>query len=299
MRMSVKNWGLLFFLSVLLGGAFYFSAVALKELPPFTIVGLRTGIGAFTLATVLWVSGRAVLIPRKFFAAFAVMGILNNLVPFSLFIWAQTIIPSGLASILNAFTPIFSILIAHFALTDERFELGKIAGTILGISGVAVLLGGSFFTKDGVETMGVLACLGATASFGFANVFGRRFRKLSLSTIQVAYGQLTATTLLVLPAILLIDTPWMLPMPSISVIASIAALAAFSTALAYVVFFHLLATSGAVNVALVTILIPLSAITLGSVFLGETLETRHYQGMILLALGLLVIDGRVLERRIG
>lgn len=295
MRMSGKNWGLLFFLSILWGGAFYFSAIALTELPPFTIVGLRTGIGAFALVLVLRVSGGSVLIPRKFFVAFAVMGILNNLVPFSLFIWAQTVIPSGLASILNAFTPIFSILIAHFALSDEKFEPGKFAGTVLGVLGVAVLLGGSFFSEGSVETIGVLACLGATASFGFANVFGHRFKNLDLSAIQVALGQLTATTLMVLPVILLNDTPWMLPLPSISVIASVAALAVFSTALAYVVFFHLLATSGAVNVALVTFLIPLSAIVLGIVFLGEKLEARHYQGMCLLAVGLLAIDGRVIK----
>lgn len=293
MRMSGQDWGLLFALSVLWGGSFFFVAIAVRELPPLTVVVLRTGLAALTLAVVLQMRGVGLPFRRETTPAFFGMGLLNNLLPFSLLFWAQTLIPSGLASILNATTPIFSIIVAHFLLSDERMAANKAMGILCGFLGVVVLLGGDVLSGAGVALLGMLACLGAALSYGFAGVFGRRFKAMDLTAPQVAFGQLVATTVMTLPLVAAVDRPWMLPVPSLGVIGAVLALAVLSTAVAYVIFFRILASAGAVNVALVTLLVPVSAILLGTLVLGEALALRHYAGMGLIGIGLLAIDGRV------
>ncbi|MGQ3486195.1 DMT family transporter [Roseovarius pacificus] len=299
MRMTYRDWVLLFLLSVLWGGSFFFVAVAVREVPPLTVVGLRTSIAALALGAVLWIRGETWPFAQGTVAAFFVMGFLNNLVPFSLLFWAQTMIPSGLASILNATTPIFSIIVAHFLLADERMARNKAIGILSGFLGVVVLLGGGVQNGPGIAFSGMLACLAAALSYGFAGVYGRRFKAMNLSATQVAFGQLIATTLMMVPIVSLADRPWTLTAPSLPVIASVLALAIVSTALAYVIFFRVLASAGAVNVTLVTLLVPVSAILLGRFILGEDLALRHYAGMGLIGIGLLAIDGRIAERLRG
>jgi len=296
MRMTAQDWALLFLLSLLWGGSFFFAAVAVRELPPLTVVALRTGLASLTLIVILRLRRESWPITGRALPAFLVMGLLNNLLPFSLLFWAQTAIPSGLAAILNATTPIFSIVVAHFLLADERMAANKAVGILFGFLGVAVLMGGGGLTGGGLATLGMLACLGAALSYGVAGVFGRRFKAMELSPTQVALGQLVATTLMTLPLVALIDRPWVLPIPSSGVIAAVLALAVISTALAYVIFFRLLASAGAVNTALVTLLVPASAILLGSLFLGEALAPRHYAGLGLILVGLIAVDGRLIRR---
>ncbi|MGK7654953.1 DMT family transporter [Roseovarius sp. B08] len=296
MRMTVQDWALLFLLSLLWGGSFFFAAVAVREVPPLTVVALRTGIAALTLIVILKMRREALPFAKEVMAAFFVMGLLNNLLPFSLLFWAQTMIPSGLASILNATTPIFSIIVAHFLLADERMAANKAIGILFGFLGVIVLLGGDVLNGASIASLGMLACLGAALSYGFAGVYGRRFKAMDLSVPQVAFGQLVATTLMMVPIMSAVDRPWASSAPSLPVIASILALAIVSTALAYVIFFRILASAGAVNVALVTLLVPVSAILLGTLILGEQLALRHYAGMGLIGVGLLAIDGRIVDR---
>lgn len=299
MRMSCRDWGLLLLLSFLWGGAFFFAAVAVKELPPLTVVLLRTGLAAMALAIVLRVGGEGSPFRGATIPSFLIMGLLNNLLPFSLLFWAQTVIPSGLASILNATTPIFAIIAAHFLLSDERVAVNKIIGIVFGFLGVVVLLGGGLLDGKGFAVAGMLACLGAALSYGLAGTYGRRFRSSGLSSVQVALGQLTATTLMIIPLVAMFDRPWGLAVPSLSVMLAVIGLALASTALAYVIFFRLLASAGVVNTALVTLLIPASAILLGVLFLGETLAARQYTGLALIFCGLLAIDGRLLARLTG
>lgn len=294
--MSGQNWALLFLLSVLWGGSFFLGAVAVRELPPLTLVALRTGIAALTLFAILRLRGEAWPIARGTVVAFLAMGLLNNLLPFSLLFWAMTAIPSGLASILNATTPIFSIVVAHFLLADERMAKHKLVGILFGFLGVAILTGADALSGPIVVSLGMLACLCAALSYGFAGVYGRRFKALQLGAMQVAFGQLLATTVLALPFVFAIDRPIGLPLPSPAAIGSVLVLAIVSTALAYAIFFRILASAGAVNVALVTLLVPVSAILLGTLFLGEQLAQRHFWGMGLIGIGLLAIDGRVLGR---
>lgn len=295
MRMTYLDWTLLFLLSILWGGAFFFAAVAVKELPPLTVVLARTGFAALVLALVLRIMGEAWPFRGSAIPAFLVMGLLNNLLPFSLLFWAQTMIPSGLASILNATTPIFAIIIAHVFLADERMAPNKALGIAFGFLGVVVLLGGNLLEGQSFALGGMLACLGAALSYGLAGTYGRRFKSTGLSPAQVALGQLVATTVMMAPLASMIDQPWTLAIPSVAATASVVALAIFSTALAYVLFFRLLSSAGAVNTALVTLLIPVSAIILGALFLREDLAARHYAGLVLIGVGLLAIDGRLIQ----
>ncbi len=294
-KMGPTEWALLLMLSVLWGGAFFFSKVALGELPPFTVVLARVSLAAMALFAFLLATGRVVPRSRAVWAAFFGMALLNNIVPFGLIFLAQTAIPSGLASILNATTPIFSILIAHRLTADEKMTRAKLTGVGLGLAGVAVLMGGNAFVSDAPPLWALLACLGAALSYGFTSVFGRRFRRMGVEPVVVAFGQLAAATLLAIPVAAVVDAPWSLPAPGGATLAALAGLALLSTALAYVLFFRILAVGGATNSSLVTLLIPVSAILLGTLVLGERLTANHFAGMALIALGLLVIDGRMLR----
>lgn len=296
MQMSARDWTLLLILSLLWGGSFFFTAVAVREIPPLTLVLCRVGIAAAALAVYLRVRGAALPLTGVTIRAFAGMGLLNNLIPFSLLFWAQTEITSGLASIVNATTPIFSMLVAHFMLVDERMAPNKVAGVLAGIAGVAVLIGGNALTGVDATTLGIVACLGAALSYGFASVFGRRFRSMGIPPDAGALGQLGATTVMMIPIALIVDQPWTLPMPGIAALLATLGLALAATALAYLIYFRLLATAGAVNAALVTLLIPPSAILLGTLILGEVLESRHLIGMALIGIGLVAVDGRMFGR---
>jgi len=292
-RMSLTDWCLLLFLSLLWGASFFYVAVALKELPPFTIVLLRVAIAALTLYIVLRVMG--VPFPRdgKSWGAFFGMGLLNNAIPFSLIVWGQTHVASGLASILNATTPFFTVIVAHVLTADERLSRNRLVGVLIGLAGVVVLIGPQALSGLGKDVAGQLAIVGAAISYAFAGVFGRRFRRMGIPPMATAAGQVTASSLILCPIALLVDRPWHLAMPGTEVWLAILGTALLSTALAYIVYFRLLASAGAVNLLLVTFLIPPSAIVLGVFLLGEHLEATDFAGIVLIGLGLAAIDGRL------
>ena len=292
--MSRTEWALLLLLSVLWGGSFFFSKVAVTALPPLTIVFLRFSGAA--LLVYAYARARSIAIPSdiRSWLSFAGMGLLNNLIPASLIVWGQTMIPSGLASVIIATTPIFSIIAIRLTSADERLSLPTISGMALGLVGVSVLFDlGARHTADASAT-GIIACLGAAASYGGANAFGKRFRRLGIPPVAGAMGQMTTTAIMALPLMMVVETPWKLDVPSAAVWASMAGLVVLSTALGYVVFFRILATAGATNISLVTLLIPVTAVLLGSTILGERVSTDQLAGMLLIALGLIAIDGRVL-----
>jgi drug/metabolite transporter (DMT)-like permease len=232
---------------------------------------------------------------RRVWAAFFGMGLLNNLIPFCLIVWGQTRIASGLASILNATTPLFAVIVAHLLTPDEKMTGNRLVGVLVGFLGVAVMTGPAALSGLGSDIWGQLAVLGAALSYSFAGIFGRRFRAMGVQSLTTAAGQVTASTLMLVPMALLVDRPWALAMPGPATWAAMAGIALLSTALAYVLFFRILSTAGATNLMLVTFLIPVSAILLGSLALGERLEAKHVLGMALIAAGLAAIDGRLLS----
>jgi drug/metabolite transporter (DMT)-like permease len=289
-RLALQDWALLLGLSLLWGGSYFFSKVAVAELPPLTVMAGRVMLACLTLLSVCRIVGIA--LPWERWRDLLVMGALNNVVPFSLIFWAQTEIASGLASILNATTPLFTVLLAHVATADERLTPAKLAGVAAGIAGVAVLVGIEAVEGLGHAILPELACLAAALSYAVAGLFARR-RLKGLSPVAGAAGQVTASSLLALPIVALADRPWSLPVPSATALSALLALAVLSTALGYAVYFRLLAQAGATNLLLVTFLIPASAILLGATFLGERLEAHHLAGFALIGLGLAAIDGRL------
>jgi len=295
--MAPREWGMLVLLSLLWGGSFFFTGVAVRELPPLTIVALRVGLAALLLLAIARAMG--LRMPRNLAAwtALAGMGALNNAVPFCLLVWAQTRIASGLASILNATTPLWTVIVAHALTSDERMTGKRLAGVALGFAGVVILIGPD--ARDGLSAglLAQLACLGAAVSYAFAGVYGRRFRRMGLAPMQTATGQVVASSVLLVPAALIVDRPWTLAMPSLPAWGALIGLAALSTALGYVLYFRILARAGATNLLLVTFLIPVSAIVLGATMLGERLAARDLYGMLVIGLGLLAIDGRALAWR--
>lgn len=291
--MSGGDWLLLAALSVLWGGSFFFAKVAVKELPPFSIVLGRVAIAALVLHLLVLASGQRMPRDLKLWRDFFVMGLLNNAIPFSLIFWGQKEIASGLASILNATTPLFTVLVAHGLTREERATPAKLLGVALGLLGVALMIGLDAASGLGAHLMSEVAVLGAALSYAFAGVFGRRFK--GRPPLIVAAGQLTGSSTLILPLALAIDRPWAMPLPSLATCGAILGLALLCTALAYVIFFRILARAGATNLLLVTFLIPVSALLLGLTFLGEQLDVHQLAGMALIGLGLAAIDGRPLR----
>ena len=292
--MNRREWALLVTLSVLWGGSFFFAEIALESLPPLTIVTLRVGLAAITL----WLVVLALKLPipnsTPIWIAFLTMGLLNNVLPFSLIVWGQSQISSGLAAILNATAPLFGVIVAGILLRDESATPLKIMGVVVGFAGVIVMMDLSSIATSSL--LAQLAILAAALSYACASVYGRRFKATGLNPILVAAGQVTGSTLLLLPIALWVDGNDPYANVPAQVWAAIISLAVFSTAAAYILYFKLLASAGATNILLVTLLVPVSAILLGWLFLKESLQTPHVIGMVMIALGLSAIDGRLWRR---
>ncbi|HUH49566.1 MAG TPA: DMT family transporter [Mycoplana sp.] len=297
--MTPKTWAMLFLLGLIWGGSFFFARVAVQHIPPITLVLLRIGIAA--LAIHLYLAGRFGLYPalRQRWREFLVMGLFNNVIPHILIFTGQTQIGAGLAAILNATTPIFTILIANRLTADEKMTPAKVMGCLVGLVGTAVLVGPRAIAPFTGETSGpplwaLLLPLAAAMSYGLAGTYGKRFRDVAPPV--TAAGQLTAAAVVLLPLAFLVDQPWTLPLPPMNVVLSVLALALVSTAYAYILFFRIMAAAGATNTSLVTLLVPPSAIVAGMLFLGERLSPSGATGIVLVLLGLIILDGRALKR---
>lgn len=292
--MTRQEWGLLLTLALLWGGSFFFVGVAVAETPTLTIVAIRVGGAALVLWAVLAALGRTPPFRRALWAAFFVMALMNNAIPFTLIVWGQGQIASGLASILNATTPIFSVLLAHLV-AEEKLTLHRGIGVVLGVAGVAVLMGWEVVSSLGDDLLAQAAIATAAFSYACGGLYGRRFKRMAVKPAGVAAGQLACSAALLVPLAFVIDGPPVLP--SLPTGAALAGLAILSTALAYILYFRLLATVGPTNLLLVTLLVPVTAILLGTAVLGERLAAQHFAGFALIGLGLVALDGRLFRRR--
>jgi drug/metabolite transporter (DMT)-like permease len=290
-RIDSRDWALLGVLSVLWGGSFFFNGVIVRELPPLTLVLLRVALGSAVLLPLL--RFHKIEFPRGWsgWAPFFAMGLFNNVLPFSLIVFGQTYISSGLASILNATTPLFAVIVLAAA-GEERLQARRVAGVVAGLIGVAILHGDAlgFETRQGI---GILLCLAGAVSYGLAALVGRRLPS-RVPPLGTATFQMLASAAMMVVVAGIVDRPWQLPMPHMTTWLAVLGLATLSTALAYIVFFQILQRSGATNVMLVTLLIPVTAILLGYLALGEPISPREIIGALVIASALLLIDGRVL-----
>jgi drug/metabolite transporter (DMT)-like permease len=288
--MGATEWALLVTLSILWGGSFFFAKVAIQELPPLSIVFGRVAIAAVVLNAL--VSATRQRMPRDLssWAAFSIMGMLNNFIPFSLIFWAQIEIDSGLAAILIGTTPLFTVMLAHVLATGEQLSWNRLGGVLVGFAGLTIMIGVEVLSGLELHVLAKGAVLLAAISYAAASIFGRRF--MGQSPLITATGQITASSVIVLPIAMLVDQPWTMAMPHPVTMGAVAGLALLSTALAYIIFFRILAAAGATNISLVTLLVPVSALFLGHSILGERLALQQFGGMGLIALGLMLIDDR-------
>lgn len=292
--MSSRDWSMLLLLGAIWGGSFFFASIAVTEIQPLVLVLFRVAIASAAL-WIYVVARRIPLTPALPFAfTFFGLALLNNIVPFTLMFTGQTAIGAGLASVLNATTPFWTMLLANALLTDEKLTTGRTVGVLLGVAGTAVMVGPGLLANLGGPVWAKFALVGTALSYACAAIFARRFR--SLKPELVATGQLTASTVIMIPVVLLLYDPATLFSASAGVWAAVLALALLATAFAYILFFSVLASAGSTNTSLVTLIVPVSAILLGAVFLGERLELFEIAGMALIGVGLLVIDGRLLRR---
>ena len=291
--MRATNWLLLVFLSVLWGATFFFVALAVDQIPPLTLVLLRVALAALILVPLLLVLGYRLPVTLAGWRPFVVLAVLNNLVPFTLIFYGQQYIASGLASVLNATTPLFTLIIARL-FAGESLAANKVVGVVLGLTGVAVLMGPAVTQLNAPSLLGMGCVLGGALSYGFSALWMRRLR--DIPPIVSSGAQLTCSTVLLLPLAAWVDAFWLLPTPNAPAMAAVLGLAVFSTALAYIVFFRISAAAGPSNVMLVTLLIPVTATALGVLVLKEALTFNQLAGALIIASGLVVIDGRLLAR---
>lgn len=281
-------------LATVWGGSFFFAEVALEAVPPLTVALHRVAWALPVLFLVIRLRGIALPRSPRIWATYLVMGALNNAIPFSLIFWGQTRIDSGLASILNGTTAVFGAVAAGLLLADEPLTPRKIAGALFGLAGVAAIMGPGALAGLDPANLAQLAVLGAALSYAVASVWGRAMLSGTRPEMN-ALGMLTASTLLMIPVVLLTDGPPALALP-IGTWAALLALSTLSTALAYLLYFGILARAGAANLMLVTLMIPPVAVALGAGVLGERLSPTALAGFALIAFGLIVTDGRALRR---
>ncbi len=292
--MALRNWIMLFALGAIWGGSFLFAKVAVAEIPPFVLVFFRVSIACVLLLLVLWRQGLLARLERRLAASFLIMGLLNNAVPFSLLFLGQTVIGAGLASVLNATTPVFTVVVASLLVKQEALRANRVAGVVLGVTGVAIMLSGSLTGLANDPLWAQLSCLGAAASYACAATFARRFRDVPPQV--AATGQLIGSSLIMLPVAVLTASGWSFADPGMITWINVLALGTLATALAYLIYFQLLAEAGATNASLVTLIVPASALFFGWLILGENLSPLQLGGFAVLLLGLVVLDGRVLQR---
>lgn len=295
--MSTSDWGQLLLLGFLWGGTFFFARIAVAEIPPLALVLYRVSIAALVLHLWLRIRGISFASALEKPGPFLCLALLNNVIPFSLIFTGQTRIGAGLASIFYATTPLWTILIANLLTADEKLSTTKLAGIGIGITGAAIMIGPGLLSNLGGPVWAKLAVVGAAISYGFGVVYAKRFKDMKPSV--VATGQLTASTMIMLQIVFLLYSPAEVMTSSIAIWAAVGVLAVFTTALAFILYFKLIASAGATNASLVTLLVPASAILLGTVFLGERLEPFEIAGITLITASLLIIDGRVFRRRMS
>lgn len=295
--MSRQVWILIALLALLWGGSFFFVGVAVRDTAPLVIVLARVGLAAVTLWGAVLALGLELRSDGPAWRAHLGMGLLNNALPFTLIVWAQSPgdgggLPSGVASILNATTPLWAVVMAH-AMGAERATGRRTGGVLAGFLGVAVVFAGDVTAAPAAS---VFAMLAATFCYAGAGLWGRRFKQLGIAPLMAAAGQTSVATLLLVPLLFWFSPPWAAPAPGLTTLGALLGLALLSTALAYFLYFRILDLAGPVNLLLVTLLIPVVAIAFGVLVLGERLGAQHAAGLCLMAFGLALIDGRMFRR---
>ncbi|MBX9587937.1 MAG: DMT family transporter [Hyphomonadaceae bacterium] len=295
LRLGAAEWGLIALQSMLWGSGYFFIAIAQPELPAFTIAALRTIPASITLLTIVLALGYRLPATLAEWRLFILFSVFNTVLPFVLIVWGQARATGGMAAILNATAPLFGILLAHLLTHDEKLSWNKLAGILVGIAGVGILVGYDFVFGSSADLLARLVLLAAPLCYVSANIYVRT-RLGHYPPFVVAVMQMVGAIFVAFPLALVIDQPWTLPAPSLKVLAAIVGMGVFGSALASLCHFTVLQRAGATNASLVTLIMPLTPILLGGIFLGDRLTPRDLAGALVIAAALVIIDGRIFRR---
>ena len=295
-KLDATGWGLIAILSILWGGAFFLIEVGLRSYSPNILVFMRLALAVPPMWIVMRLMGERLPTDPKSWALLMVVGALNCALPFILFFWGQQYLDSGYASILNATTPIWGVVVAHFMTHDEKATPARIVGVLVGMAGIIVMVGPDAMKGLSNNLLAQIACIISTLFYSFAAIYGRRLSQTQMTPMVVATGQTAMAALFMLPVVLLFDQPWAMAMPRLDSTLAGVTLALLSTALAYILYFLLIDRAGASNAQLVAFLMPILAVILGIAFLGESLSSGQIAGAGLIAVGLAILDGRLVAR---
>jgi drug/metabolite transporter (DMT)-like permease len=295
-KLDGTSWAMIGIMALLWGSAFLMIEIGLRTIAPMTLVFLRMGIAAPFMLLALYLLKEQLPSDWASWKQLFILGALNAALPFILFFWGQQYLDSGYASILNATTPLWGVVIAHFLTVDEKATPVRIIGVLLGLAGIIVMVGPEAMKGISQSLLAQIACLISTLFYGYAAIYGRRLGQSNMTPMVVATGQVITASLIMLPIVLFVDQPWARPLPSMESMLAATALAIPATALAYLFYFKTIDRAGATNAMLVAFIMPVIAIILGVAFLNESLTDGQLTGTALIALGLIIIDGRLLAR---
>ena len=295
-KLDGTGWLLIGILSILWGGAFFLIEVGLRSYPPITLVFMRLVLAVPPMWIAMRLMGQRLPSEARVWGLLAVVGALNCALPFILFFWRQQYLDSGYASILNATTPLWGVITAHFLTSDEKATPARILGVLIGMAGIVVMVGPEAMKGLSNNLLAQIACIISTIFYSFAAIYGRRLSQTELTPMAVATGQTMMAALMMVPVVVLVDQPWTMATPRLDSTLAGLTLALFSTALAYTLYFRLIDRSGASNAQLVAFLMPILAVILGIAFLGESLSGGQIVGAALIAIGLAILDGRLVAR---
>ena len=295
-KLDGNGWLLIGILAILWGGAFFLIEVGLRSFPPITLVFIRVAFAVPPMWIAMRFMGQCLPTSAGVWGLLAVVGALNCALPFTLFFWGQQYLDSGYASILNATTPLWGVITAHFLTSDEKATPARVIGVLTGMAGIVVMVGPAAMKGLSNNVLAQIACVVSTVFYSLAAIYGRRLSQTTLTPMAVATGQTMMAAILITPVVLLVDQPWTLAMPRLDATLAGLTLALLSTALAYTLYFRLIDRAGASNAQLVAFLMPILAVILGVTFLGEHLNEGQISGAVLIAFGLAIIDGRLLAR---
>ncbi len=288
--MKLKTLAQLITLALLWGIAFMFIKVAVREIPPVTLIMTRVGLAAVILYLILRAQGRNLPGPGRIWLHFAVVGLLYNALPYSLVAWGQQYIDSALAAMFIGTTPLITLVLAHIFTTDDHFTPAKAGGVAFGFAGLAVLLGPALAGGLHVTSFGLLASLAAAISYGAAIVYAKRTLH-GLPPLVSPTAQLGLAALFLLPVSLLVEQPTRLPLPSVTALGALLMLTIFSTALAFYVYYRAMENTSATTLSLATYLIPIVATVAGVLLLHEQLAWNVYLGCGLIFGGIFTSNG--------
>ena len=294
--MDLKSWSVLLGLALVWGGSFFFIEIALQTYSPLTIVAARVGIAALCLNVYIALTMRDWPRSASFWRMILLMAVTNNIIPFVLIVWGQVYITGALASILNATTPLFALLLGNIMTLDERMTRTKITALMVGFLGVVIIIGPDMQGGLDAHLLAHLAPLAAAICYAFSSIYARRFVKFSVRPAIMAASQLSLSSCVLIPLALLWDQPWQVGVPPMDAVLAILGLAILSSTIAYIAYFWFIARNGGTNMTLVTFLVPVSASALGIGFLGEHLMPQHVMGVLCIAVCFIILDGRILSR---